>query len=160
MTSTVRLTAALALTAMALLLGWLAGGSNDANDIAPSNRDWSPRPSLEAEDIDSYVMRVAEAGLFPRAALRVEATIPSGDSADDLARALYTPTLSAFVRRGETWRIHVYNDEKDALIFKEGDQLSDGWLIVTITPTQVALERDAEIRTLEAFRTGETTDEN
>lgn len=160
MTSTVRLAAALAITALALLWGWFSGGSDASSDIAPSNRAWTPRPSVEAEDIDSYVARVAEAGLFPRATLRAEATTGLDDSAENLARALYTPNLSAFVRRGETWRIHVYDDERDALIFQEGDRLSDGWLIDSIAPTHVVLRRDAETRTLEAFRTGETTDEN
>jgi hypothetical protein len=160
MTSTVRLAAALALTATALFWGWFSGGSGDSNNIAPSSRAWSQRTSVEAEDIDAYVTRVAEAGLFPSATLRAETTSGSTDSAEGLARALYTPNLSAFVRRDLKWRIYVYDDNRDTQIFEEGDQLSDGWLIASIAPSHIVLRRDAETRRLDAFRTGEVTDEN
>lgn len=160
MTSTARLAAALALSIIALLFGLVSAGSTGTNDVAMSSRTWSPRLSVEPELIDSDVARVVTAGLFPRANLRDDAPTTVANSSAGLAQALYTPNLSAFVRRTGAWRLHVYDDSSDTLIFEEGDQLSDGWLIASIAPTHVLIRRDGETRRFDAFDRGEVTDEN
>jgi hypothetical protein len=158
MTSKARLAAAICLSAIALVFGWLSPGSGSRDIVETSARAWSPHLSVEAEDIDNYVTRVAAAGLFPRASLRMPGA--PVETAEGLAQALQTPNLSALVRRGDTWRIYIYDDGNDTLVFRQGDQLSDGWSIASIAPTQVILRRDEETRRLDAFRTGEDTDED
>lgn len=160
MTAGARLVAALAICALGLVFGWASGGTGGLSALASGPRAWTPTAIAAPSDIDSYVQRIAVSGLFPDAELRRagESGAPP-ETAAELARALTEPTLSAFVRRGDVWRIHIHGDNTQSRIYAEDDQLSDGWTIGRIEPTLVILRRDGESRRLEAFNSREPDDE-
>jgi hypothetical protein len=161
MTSQFRFFAALAISAVALLGGWFAASSTPDAAPAPSTREWRVTQQGDAEDIDRFVQQILQSDLFPEARLRDElepASAPPIDTAEGLAAALGDPSLTALVRRGDVWRIHLYGAFEGSQVREVGDQLADGWLIVAIEPAAVILERGEDSRRIDVFEAEQHTE--
>jgi hypothetical protein len=154
MTSHFRLVMAVIISASALLTGWLRATPSIDTVSAASVRDWQGIQQSNFEDVDRLVERILQSDLFPDARLLDDlepSSSQSTDTAEGLAAALGDPSLTALVRRGDVWRIYLYGAFEGAQVREVGDQLADGWLIVSIEPTVVTLERGAESRRIDVF---------
>ncbi|MHA6288828.1 SctD/MshK family protein [Maricaulis sp. CAU 1757] len=155
MTSSARLFLSVLLATTAFLMGAFSALGRPDAPLETNARDWSAITIPDADDIDEFVARISAAGLFPEATLRTPDSTgegAAGPSVDTLEVALYTPNLSAFVRRSGDWRLYLYGEQDGAAVFREGDRLADGWVISTIAPTHIILTREGEVRRLDAFR--------
>lgn len=155
MTSSFRLLAAAALCVIALLAGWVSGAPNALGGALSGGGSAAPISRTADSDIAGYVNAILESGLFPDARRVADLDSQTGEAqpgtADALAEALQDPSLSALVKRGEEWRIHLYAGYAGASLRRVGDQLSDGWVIEAIEPTAVVLKREDEARRIEVF---------
>ena len=71
---------------------------------------------------------------------------------DELEQSLRDPSLSAFVKREDAWRIILYGVGEGAQTREIGDQLSDGWVIQNIDSTSVLLIKGEQSRRIEVFK--------
>ncbi|WP_440958851.1 hypothetical protein ACFELO_01715 [Oceanicaulis sp. LC35] len=155
MTSRLRLMLAAAAALIALLAGWMSGIASD--DAPPAGRrNGLVTPQLAAsDDIDRYVRAVFDSNLFPEVELRSDTQAePSPDgpqTVEELEQSLRDPSLSAFVKRGDAWRIILYGVGEGAQLREVGDQLSDGWVIQNIDSTSVLLVKGEQSRRIEVF---------
>ena len=141
---------------VALLTGWMSSISQD--DAPPAGRrSGLAIPQLMASnDIDRYVQAVFDSNLFPDVELREEE--PTGVAAggpqtvEELEQSLQDPSLSAFVKREDAWRIILYGVGEGAQTREVGDQLSDGWVIQNIDSTTVLLIKGEQTRRIEVFK--------
>jgi len=156
MTSRFRLLLASALAIFALMLGWFTSlSSQDAP--TQGRRSGLVAPQLAAtDDIDRFVEAVFNSELFPNANLRQDGADGSGSdgpqTADEFAQQLQDPSLSAFVKREDAWRIILYGVGEGAQTREVGDQLADGWIIQNIDSTSVLLTKGEESRRIEVFK--------
>ena len=156
MTSRFRLFLAGLAALIALAAGVLNGISNPEAPPA-GRRNGLIIPQLAAsEDIDRYVQSVFASDLFPEVELRVDTgEAPSADgpqTVEELEQSLRDPSLSAFVKREDAWRIILYGVGEGAQTREIGDQLSDGWIIQNIDSTSVLLVKGEQSRRIEVFK--------
>ncbi|GGE45927.1 hypothetical protein GCM10011367_20870 [Marinicauda pacifica] len=154
MTSGARLLAALAVLILAGLAG-LASGFQGANPTPVAGLgSWQRVEPPSATNIDRFARQITSSGLFPLAGLREPDAQTDGQisTAEDLARAIASPDLSAMVLRDEAWTLFLYaSSGTEAERKRVGDVLADGWQISEIGPTHVTLQRDGTTRRLDAF---------
>jgi len=154
MTSIFRLMLAGAIAFSCFLFGLSFSGVN-ANYASPTSRaSLTFNDRIAVEDVDRYVEAIYASDLFPASRLRsmLNGEMETPDTADGLAAALSDPSLSAFVKRENVWRIHLYAGFNGTRVREIGDQLSDGWIIQDIEPTAVLLKKDQEARRIEVFQ--------
>lgn len=162
MTSGARLAGAVLLALVGLLLGWAAGAGDVGDGLDASGLRWSQPAVAEPSAIDTFVERVAASNLLPRAELR-STNGSTGEefpaTAEGLAELISASDLSAFVQRGQVWRLHAYSSQPESTIYEAGDTLEDGWVIDRINADRVVLRRDGEERILRAFDPGDLDNE-
>lgn len=156
MTSRFRLFFAGFAALLALAAGLLNGVAGPEESPA-GRRNGLIIPQLAAsEDIDRYVRAVFASDLFPEVELRVddtEASISDGpQTVEAFEQSLRDPSLSAFVKREDAWRIILYGVGEGAQTREVGDQLSDGWVIQNIESTSVLLVRGEQSRRIQVFK--------
>lgn len=156
MTSRFRLLAA-ALAACLALLGGLMNGVTDSGPAPSGRTSGLHTPQLAgSDDIDRYVQSIFESDLFPNARLRPNTAdnVQSGvaGTIEELEQSLTDPSLSAFVKREDVWRIFLYGDGEGAQVREIGDQLADGWIIQNIDSTSVLLIKGEQSRRIEVFK--------
>ncbi|OAB56165.1 hypothetical protein AY599_28075 [Leptolyngbya valderiana BDU 20041] len=152
MTASFRLLAACLLSLLALVAGWAAAAPAAFDDPLSSGGAGMQISQPGGADIEAHVTAILNSGLFPEARRVVGSGEPQAGTAEALAEALQDPSLSALVKRGGEWRIHLYAGYEGPSVRAVGDQLVDGWAIETIEPTAVVLARDDEVRRIEVFR--------
>lgn len=157
MTSRFRLLLASLAALIALAAGLLTGLANP--EAPPSGRrNGLINPQLAgSEDIDRYVQAVFASNLFPEVELRTDdgantASTDGPQTVDELEQSLRDPSLSAFVKREDAWRIILYGVGEGAQTREIGDQLSDGWVIQNIDSTSVLLIKGEQSRRIEVFK--------
>ena len=156
MTSRFRLLLASAAAVLALMLGWVSSFSGQ--EFAPEGRRGGlVVPQLAAtDDIDRYVEAVFSSDLFPDASLRDDRSDRAGadgaQTAEEFEQSLRDPSLSAFVKREDAWRIILYGVGEGAQTREVGDQLADGWIIQNIDSTSVLLTNGEDSRRIEVFK--------
>lgn len=146
--------------AFAALLALVAGvvnGMSDPEGPPMGRRNGLIIPQLAAsEDIDRYVEAIFASDLFPEVELRVDApeagTTDGPQTVEEFEQSLQDPSLSAFVKREDAWRIILYGVGEGAQTREVGDQLSDGWIIQDIESTSVLLVRGEQSRRIEVFK--------
>ena len=156
MTSRFRLLLAAIFSALAIMTGWVTGFSSQEEPPA-GRRSGLAIPVLAAtEDVDRYAQAIFASDLFPNASLRVEGGDGVGQSGEqnveEFERSLHDPSLSAFVKREDAWRIILYGVGEGAQVREVGDQLSDGWVIQGIDSTSVLLMKGEQTRRIEVFK--------
>ena len=156
MTSQFRLMLAALTCLVALILGWL--NSTLQQDAPPAGRRGGVAiPQLAAsEDIDRFVQAILASNLFPNVRMpEVSAGLSSEggpQTLEELEQSLQDPSLSAFVKREDVWRIILYGVGEGNQTREVGSQLSDGWIIQNIDSTSVLLVKGDETRLIEAFK--------
>ena len=162
MTSGARLAGAILLAFLATILGWLGGASNVGGGLDAGGLRWSQPDITEPSAIDSFVERIAASDLLPSAELRSEDEPQEGvslETAEGLAELISASDLSAFVQRGDVWRLHAYRSRPESTVYQAGDTLNDGWVIGDIDADRIVLRRDGEERILKAFDPGDRDNE-
>lgn len=151
MTSKFRFLISVLCALLALSGGWLLASPAQLDNQILSRSSLTLPERMAVEDIDRYVQLIYGSSLFPNAQLREELQgLP--DTADGLAEALADPSMSLLIKREDVWRIHLYDGYEGTRIRQIGDQLSDGWIIQEIHPTDVLLEKGDEQRRIEVFQ--------
>ena len=156
MTSRIRLWTAVLACVLAVIWGWVAGASPQQPSYG-GQRSGLVIPRLAAtEDVDRYAQVIFDQNLFPDASLRLETpredTPGAAQTADEFERSVRDPSLSAFVKREDAWRIILYGVGEGAQIREIGDQLADGWVIQNIDATSVLLTNGEDSRRIEVFK--------
>jgi len=162
MTARLRLYVAATACAIALPAGLITALPQAGPAISAARGGWAPQAAPGAADIDSFVARIAAAGLLPAAELRP----PDGEetpgvnlnTVDELAALMANPDVAALFRDGGAWRLVITGAEGAAEVFVVGDRLEDGWEITDIGATHVALAKDGRSRRIDAFDTVEPED--
>lgn len=154
MTSRFRLIVMACASIIALLSGLLTGAIR-TNDAPQGRRVGLDTPQFaRAEDIDRYVEAIYDSNLFPNVQLRNDAPENAAvtQTLEELQQSLSDPSLSALVKRGDVWRIFLYDADGGIRMHDIGDQLADGWLIQNIDSTTVLLIKGEQSRRIEAFK--------
>ena len=154
MTSRLRILIACVVAILAALWGWVTSTDTDESLPISGRGDIALYETDQVEDIDRYVEAIIRSNVFPVAQLHADMDQTESsltNTAEGLATALADPSLSALIRRGDVWRIHLYAGFEGAQTREVGDQLSDGWIIQAIDATTVLLQRDTDTRLIEVF---------
>lgn len=154
MTPSFRFISSLALSVIALLAGWIVASPTYGVESLSGGAGAVQIAQTSDADIESHVAAIARSGLFPeaRTVTTTERGPASPETAEALEDALRDPSLSALVKRGQQWHIHLYAGYEGRNVREAGDQLSGGWVIETIEPASVLLSRGGETRRIEVFR--------
>ena len=155
MTSTFRLIMAGVVALFALFIGVLGQNADiEASSVQPA-RVVDPADATSSDEIDAWVERIVEAGLFPDAELYDAPDAESELSMEELQQAFTRPDLTAFVLTNSEWIILILEPEADPRTLRSGDTLIGDWQVAEVTATSVTVTRAGEERRLNAFPTGD-----
>ena len=156
MTSRFRLLFAMIASVLALAIGLLSGAPQQDAPTTGRRSGLIIPQMAGSEDIDRYVQAVFASNLFPAVELRSDTDETTADNGpqtvEQLEASLRDPSLSAFVKREDAWRIILYGVGEGAQVREVGDQLSDGWIIQHIDSTSVLLVKGEQSRRIEVFK--------